>query len=487
MATMEEYIRGLEQSASRVSALESKLASLQSQMLKQNEGMKKASKEVTKYEGLFTKLGNKIETFMSDTTNPVRNFARRIVYSFRGAYSALNKLNVTFRTTGKIWDNTIGKVISRTPVLGSIMGKVKGPKKSIMDMASDYGSYIQESGISATEGFLRLGGRKTRERGAARRAAIAGVFRKATGKDTTMNFANFFEQIEKNGDVLVNHSRKMAWIRKSGKTILTVFKIASRVLLKAMMFMIMTTAAIIGIVALGKILYNFLQGFADGVFTVFSGFYEDLKETFSVVWEGVQGIFGFLFGDTSFEEMIFGVLDSAYALLKLSINFSLRILGAFIVGLYKGLEVLFLKGLQIFKGLGLKAKIGVIVGAIVAVVAFLFGFPILMPALILGALYMFGKWFINKFDILANGGTVSSPLQIVGERGPEIASLPRGSRVFSNTQSKKMVSNAGTQINNYITINARDTSDGEMRRIAGKISTMVNNKINRTTSSRTMG
>ena len=137
--------------------------------------------------------------------------------------------------------------------------------------------------------------------------------------------------------------------------------------------------------------------------------------------------------------------------------------------------------------MGLKAKIGVIVGAIVAVVAFLFGFPILMPALILGALYMFGKWFINKFDILANGGTVSSPLQIVGERGPEIASLPRGSRVFSNTQSKKMVSNAGTQINNYITINARDTSDGEMRRIAGKISTMVNNKINRTTSSRTMG
>ena len=348
MATMEEYIRGLEQIASRVPALESKLASLQSQMLKQTEGMKKASKEVIKYEGLFTKLGNKIETFMSDTTNPVIGFSRRIVYSFRGAYSALNKLNVTFRTTGKIWDNTIGKVISRTPVLGSIMGNVKGPKKGMMDSLREYGDYINQPGISMTEGFFRLGGRKTRERGAARREAIRNIgrslFPNITGRKAVSDatdFASLFGAVDNIQKSQTNFRKFVAPIFKPHKLIIGVFKIASRVLLKAMMFMIMTTAAIIGIVALGKILYNFLQGFADGVFTVFSGFYEDLKETFGVVWEGIQGIFGFLFGDTSFEEMIFGVLDSAYALLKLSINFSLRILGAFIVGLYKGLEVLF--------------------------------------------------------------------------------------------------------------------------------------------------
>ena len=348
MATMEEYIRGLEQIASRVPALESKLASLQSQMLKQTEGMKKASKEVIKYEGLFTKLGNKIETFMSDTTNPVIGFSRRIVYSFRGAYSALNKLNVTFRTTGKIWDNTIGKVISRTPVLGSIMGNVKGPKKGMMDSLREYGDYINQPGISMTEGFFRLGGRKTRERGAARREAIRNIgrslFPNITGRKAVSDatdFASLFGAVDNIQKSQTNFRKFVAPIFKPHKLIIGVFKIASRVLIKAMMFMIMTTAENIGIVALGKILYNFLQGFADGVFTVFSGFYEDLKETFGVVWEGIQGIFGFLFGDTSFEEMIFGVLDSAYALLKLSINFSLRILGAFIVGLYKGLEVLF--------------------------------------------------------------------------------------------------------------------------------------------------
>jgi len=111
--------------------------------------------------------------------------------------------------------------------------------------------------------------------------------------------------------------------------------------------------------------------------------------------------------------------------------------------------------------------------------------------MILGALYMFGKWLITRikdgFSFFANGGTVTSPLQIVGERGPELVNLPRGSRVHSNAQSKRMVSSGGV-VNNYnITVNARDTSDGEMRRIANKLSGMINNKVNRTTSSRTMG
>ena len=37
-----------------------------------------------------------------------------------------------------------------------------------------------------------------------------------------------------------------------------------------------------------------------------------------------------------------------------------------------------------------------------------------------------------------------------------------------------------------ITINARDTSDAELRRIANKIGSMVNNSVNRSTASRTL-
>lgn len=46
---------------------------------------------------------------------------------------------------------------------------------------------------------------------------------------------------------------------------------------------------------------------------------------------------------------------------------------------------------------------------------------------------------------------------------------------MTNNQSKRIGGN--TTIN--VTINARDTSDNEMRRIADKIGRMINNKINR--------
>ena len=79
----------------------------------------------------------------------------------------------------------------------------------------------------------------------------------------------------------------------------------------------------------------------------------------------------------------------------------------------------------------------------------------------------------------ANGGIVSaSGLQLVGERGPELVKLPAGSRVHNNRDSMKM---GDTNIN--ITINAKDTSDAELRRIADQVGNMITNKINRSFSS----
>jgi hypothetical protein len=99
-----------------------------------------------------------------------------------------------------------------------------------------------------------------------------------------------------------------------------------------------------------------------------------------------------------------------------------------------------------------------------------------------------GWWDENKSILgLSTGGLTSGNVNLVGEKGPELVKLPAGTRVYSNSQSKSMNAGGSTVINNHITINARDTSDGELRRIADKIGTMVNNKMNRTTSSRTMG
>ena len=78
----------------------------------------------------------------------------------------------------------------------------------------------------------------------------------------------------------------------------------------------------------------------------------------------------------------------------------------------------------------------------------------------------------------AGGGTASGGMNLVGEKGPELVRLPAGSRVYPTGQSKRMM---GTSNVFNITINAKDTSDAELRRIADKIGTMVSGKINRRT------
>ena len=75
-------------------------------------------------------------------------------------------------------------------------------------------------------------------------------------------------------------------------------------------------------------------------------------------------------------------------------------------------------------------------------------------------------------------------MAVVGEKGPELVSLPRGSRVHSNAKSRQMTK--ASNVNNFnITINAKDTSKSEMRRIAKEIGNMINKEVNRGVSSST--
>ena len=82
----------------------------------------------------------------------------------------------------------------------------------------------------------------------------------------------------------------------------------------------------------------------------------------------------------------------------------------------------------------------------------------------------------------STGGTVTTPLTVVGERGPEIVSLPKGSKVTSNAQSKNMRSG----VTNNITVQVQGrigASDQEIRDIAKKVGEHINREINRHTSS----
>ena len=85
---------------------------------------------------------------------------------------------------------------------------------------------------------------------------------------------------------------------------------------------------------------------------------------------------------------------------------------------------------------------------------------------------------------MAKGGmTKKGGLYLVGERGPELVSLPGGANVYNNAQTQSMTGNTYN-----ITVQGRiGASDAELRDIAQKIGRMVNMEVNRTTASRTRG
>ncbi len=90
---------------------------------------------------------------------------------------------------------------------------------------------------------------------------------------------------------------------------------------------------------------------------------------------------------------------------------------------------------------------------------------------------------IKDFVGLSTGGKISqSGMAIVGEKGPELVTLPRGAQVHSNSQSKAMASS----VTNHITVQVTGrvgASDTEIRDIANKVAKEINSRMNRTATS----
>jgi hypothetical protein len=144
---------------------------------------------------------------------------------------------------------------------------------------------------------------------------------------------------------------------------------------------------------------------------------------------------------------------------------------AALVAIYRKFE-----GSRTFKLVATALTFALVVGA------FLIGLPAIIGVLI-GALIIGIARKFNPFK-KAMGGTSHGGMTLVGEQGPELVNLPAGAQVKTNSQTNRMM--GGTTVNNYITINAKDTSKAEMRRIATELGNMINTKMNRTGATRTM-
>tara|TARA_R110002020_G_scaffold180072_7_gene374086 strand:+ start:2951 stop:4618 length:1668 start_codon:yes stop_codon:yes gene_type:complete len=153
-----------------------------------------------------------------------------------------------------------------------------------------------------------------------------------------------------------------------------------------------------------------------------------------------------------------------------------------LVGLIGGLLGLIFGGIveAVATGEGMLAGVLQMAGWILALTAAIL--YILSPAgwvtiglLIAGAiLSLLGSLFLGKH---AGGGTVTTPMQLVGEKGPELVSLPMGSRVYTNQQSKAMTgtTNVTVQVSGRV-----GASDAEIKDIANKVAREINLRMNRT-------
>jgi len=305
----------------------------------------------------------------------------------------------------------------------------------------------------------------------------------------------------------------------------------------AFKFLIFGILGMIAVLAIAKVAYDIM-----GVMSSF-GVFDDIKEIIGhviTIGGAIFGIIGsFLSGD--FESMF----DYLGTIMSSLMSIGWNLITIFAKGLFAiavGLFYSLIEGITWFFGGGWKValpailKLGLIILALYFVkyllsqallIIAIYALPIMMWVL-LGALltalfmklykefemirniadgavaylemawdFVTGIWkairgSINDVldwfgaDKLATGGLTDGNTTLVGENGPERVRLPAGSRVYSNSQSRSMTGGS-TVINNHITINAKDTSDAELRRIAEKIGNMVNNKMNRTVSSRTLG
>lgn len=87
----------------------------------------------------------------------------------------------------------------------------------------------------------------------------------------------------------------------------------------------------------------------------------------------------------------------------------------------------------------------------------------------------FGSWMGGGIASFANGGVSMGGMALVGERGPELVRLPKGARVHSNAESRRM---GGGTIN--VHVNGRvGASDAEIRDIASKVAREINTQMNR--------
>lgn len=276
-------------------------------------------------------------------------------------------------------------------------------------------------------------------------------------------------------------------------------KMVGTVFLRTALFM--TQMAFLAILTIGGLFVLFKQfgphimEIIKTVWYVISTGLTMVWEGISLIWEGAMAVFNGFFGDGDFGTAMSGLVDMLFGIGKVVLGLAISLIGPLLT-ILGGLFVEFIKwgwgkietAWENFLKADWKERLGMIIKVLIMgfvitklIAMAIAGFPILMALAIGVIIWKAVTWLIDKIPGFASGGVSSGGLAVVGEKGPELVNLPKGARVHSNKDSRNMAS--GGTVNHFnITVNAKDTSDAEMKRIADKVGKIVFNEVGRRTS-----
>ena len=454
-----------------------------------------------------------LATFMTSTKEEVRLLgfeaasARRFMYGFLppGMFRLVNKVATAFNGMGSairaVRDSASGanKESSSlfTTIASGVMSLSKIPKLSIKDVTKLSKPIKKQlrmrQSIKGTESDIK----RLEERiKTGKRSGVDVSFMETRLKEQK----NLLEKMEKSREKVTKKMLEKSALGRvvlnigkfyknlpSFKTVREFFGKALKFFLKGMIYMTLTlTVFYILYKTVGKTL---IAAFKEALPTIkLAG--QLIMGSISMIWSGITDIWNGFFGDGNLSDVIDGMIKIAVGIIGVAVG----IIGAgllFIGGMVKEFfHQGWIRFTDYLRGVGsnFSEKIGYIAGVaafIVVVGAFIMSAPVWLAGLLGLIAYRLVRLLTDKLPFMANGGVSQGGLTVVGEKGPELVNLPRGARVNSNRDSKKMVGGKSVVNNFNITVNAKDSSKAEMRRMADEIGRMINSKINRSTSSST--
>ena len=320
------------------------------------------------------------------------------------------------------------------------------------------------------------------------------------GSATKEEKGDIFQRLGKRLDFISKIQRLRLKMAKFSFNMAKMVKPIMNYLFKTLIFVMM---GILAFLILAKVLHN-----AYG-FLVEMGVIDQMKEIGSLLMSAISPILqilGALF-EGDLDRLLEKGIELAGILLDigiLTIKIILKTLYAlgvsvfytifdgvyrFFEGIFVGENAKFSKAIAKILGGALVVFLGALVIKQIAIallqVAAIYALPVLLGVIIIAAIVKLIKK-INPFGGgKARGGVTDGRINLVGEEGPELVHLPKGSRVHSNSDSKKMLGSSGSVVNNFnITVNAKDLSDAELRRVAKQLGMDIFKNINRTSTGR---